>query len=270
MREKDKKNFIKAGIFLSLLTVTLMIFVISVGKEESLFEGKIDLKAILESAENLKTGAFVDLKGIRIGAVTSIEITPAGIVEVTFRIRKKYLPWIKKDTRVAISNAGLVGDKFLELKPTAEGKEELDPLRDRLEGEKSFDFKTLAAKGGSMAVRAERIMEKLETLVSVIPPEKLHEMLFNFHSSSHNFKQSSQHFPDMAQNFKVASQDLKSSSLILKNVSQRIENGPGTAHALMYDQSLYDDLRKLFGGAERSSLLKFFVREAIKNAPEKK
>jgi phospholipid/cholesterol/gamma-HCH transport system substrate-binding protein len=38
---------------------------------------------------------------------------------------------------------------------------------------------------------------------------------------------------------------------------------------LIYDDAVYDNLRKLFGGAERSSVIKYFIRESIKKAPKK-
>jgi hypothetical protein len=38
---------------------------------------------------------------------------------------------------------------------------------------------------------------------------------------------------------------------------------------LIYDDALHADLRKLLGGAERNTVIKYFIRESIKKAPPK-
>ena len=48
-------------------------------------------------------------------------------------------------------------------------------------------------------------------------------------------------------------------------ISTRIEDGPGTLHDLIYDQAISDDIKSLTGGANRSKVLKYFIRESIKN-----
>ena len=58
--------------------------------------------------------------------------------------------------------------------------------------------------------------------------------------------------------------NLKSSSDSLSRLTKRVEEGPGTLHALIYDQGLHEDMRSLIGGANRSKVLKYFIRESIK------
>ena len=40
VRKKDQRNLIKVGIFITFLTLILMVMVTSIGKETSLFEPK--------------------------------------------------------------------------------------------------------------------------------------------------------------------------------------------------------------------------------------
>ena len=74
MRAKDKTPIIKVGIFLTFLTIVFMIMVISIGKEHAVFESKVNLKAVVDTAATLKPGAFVELRGIRVGVVDNIKI----------------------------------------------------------------------------------------------------------------------------------------------------------------------------------------------------
>ena len=56
----------------------------------------------------------------------------------------------------------------------------------------------------------------------------------------------------------------------LDRILGRVENGPGTANSLIYDDVLHDDLKALLGGAQRNKVLKYFIRESIKNSEKKK
>ena len=95
MREKDKKNFIKVGLFTAALLLVFMIVVVSIGKEQSFFEKKTKLRTIVPDAGGLKEGSFVQLKGIKIGSVTSIDILAIDKIQISFSIAEKYHQWIK-------------------------------------------------------------------------------------------------------------------------------------------------------------------------------
>ena len=64
-RKKDEKNFIKVGIFISALTLVLMVMIVSIGKENSFFDPTVQMKAHVDNVKNLKPGSYVELKGIR-------------------------------------------------------------------------------------------------------------------------------------------------------------------------------------------------------------
>jgi hypothetical protein len=52
----------------------------------------------------------------------------------------------------------------------------------------------------------------------------------------------------------------------VERIMTRIEKGPGTMNSLIFDDSLHDDLRGLLGGAQRNKVIKYFIRESIKNS----
>ena len=54
----------------------------------------------------------------------------------------------------------------------------------------------------------------------------------------------------------------------LRTVTDKVKNGEGTIGALLTDASLYEDLKNLIGGANRNTVLKFFVRQAVKSSDE--
>ncbi len=262
MRAKDKTHLIKVGIFVTLLTTVLMIMIVAIGKESSLFEARVILRAQVANAEALKPGAVVELRGLRIGHVQDILITGQELVEITLLISEKNLQWIRKDSKVEISNAGLVGDKFLQIKGGTPEAGAFDPLKDILYYEASFDLKAMAAKGGSIADKAERVLSRLELLLDAVEPQKLATTLDGLARTADHVGRATAPMGSMVQK-------LESAATRLDSVMERAQKGPGTAHALIYDDALYEDLRKLLGGAERNSVIKYFIRESIKKAPSK-
>jgi phospholipid/cholesterol/gamma-HCH transport system substrate-binding protein len=49
----------------------------------------------------------------------------------------------------------------------------------------------------------------------------------------------------------------------LRSISESVESGEGTAGLLIRDPQLYEDIRLLFGGAQRNALLRAYVRSTV-------
>jgi phospholipid/cholesterol/gamma-HCH transport system substrate-binding protein len=262
MRAKDKSNLVNVGLFVAGLTIVLMIMIVSIGKESSIFEGRVLLKARVMNAENLKPGAVVELRGLRVGHVEDILITGQEEVEITLLIAEKNLQWIRKDSKVEINNAGLVGDKYLQVKGGTQEAGAFDPEKDILSYEASFDLKAIATKGGDIADKANRVLEKVDLLLAAIEPEKLARAVDGLSRTADNMGRAT---APMA----ATMQRLDSMATRMDGVLERVQKGPGNAHSMIYDDALYEDLRKLLGGAERNTVIKYFIRESIKKAPPK-
>ncbi|MFP5459596.1 MAG: MlaD family protein [Bacteriovoracia bacterium] len=262
MRAKDRSNLVKVGIFVSSLCVILMIMVVSIGKESSMFSPKSSIRARVMNAQNLKVGSSVELRGLRIGHVEEIQITGHQEVEIVLTVTSEHLRWIRQDSKVAISNAGLVGDKYLEIiGGSAEGGD-FDPTKHILSAEPAFDFKAMANKGESIADKTDRVLEKVDSMLTAIDPQKLATAVDGLAKTAENLGRSTKPLAE-------SSNKLNTAIGRLDSVLMQVQKGPGTAHSLVYDDALYEDLRKLMGGAERNSVIKYFIRESIKKAPPK-
>jgi phospholipid/cholesterol/gamma-HCH transport system substrate-binding protein len=261
MRAKDKSNLVTVGFFITGLVAVLMVLVVSIGKETSLFERKVLVTARVGNADKLKTGAVVELKGLRVGYVEDILIASEDTVEITLLIKQADLRWIKKDSQVLIANAGLVGDKLLEITAGSREAGPFDPARDVLTGAEGVDLKNLAVKGTEIASTTERLMHKAEALIDQLEAAKLRATMDNLAKSAHSMAPA-------AQKMDQAMGHLASAAERLDGVLARVQKGPGSIHDLVYDDQVYENLRKLLGGAERNAVIKYFVRESIKNANE--
>jgi phospholipid/cholesterol/gamma-HCH transport system substrate-binding protein len=275
-RKKDETNFIKVGIFISLLTFVIMAMIVSIGKENSLFESKIELRAHVENVQNLKEGAYVELKGIRVGAVHSIHIINEDQVEIRFTMLESQFKWLKRDSKVSISTAGLVGDKYLEIYDGTKTAESFNPQTDVLTPGHQSDMKQIMTKGESIATITERLLLRLDTiLLNMDDGKKIVESMNALHKSSLNIEKISTDMREaqigqMVKNVNSSMAKLEKASGSMEKIMSRIENGPGTMNSLIYDDSLHDDLRALLGGASRNKVIKYFIRESIKGSERQK
>jgi len=264
MRREEKKNLYKTGVFFSLVCVVLFVMVASIGKESSLFDTKTKIRGRLANVSNLKTGSYVEFKGIRIGTVTDIRIISLEEVEVEMTVLEKEIKWIKKDAKVAISNAGLVGDKFIEIVNGVE-TEAFKPERDILVASIPTDLTKILAKGDSIATVTERILLRLDQMLEKLDrDEKINQTFSALHRSSLNLEKITSTLAQ-AQLDKTL-QKFNQSNEKLHQILTRIESGPGTMNSLIYDESLYEDLKALLGGAQRNKVIKYFIRESIKKS----
>ena len=267
-RKRDKRNLIRVGAFISGLTLVLMIMIVSIGKENSIFDDKIDIKARVENVSNLKTGSYVELKGIRVGTVKNITIISDEEVEITISVLEEQLKWIKQDSLVAISTAGLVGDKFLEIYSGSKDAPPIDPKSDILRSGTTADMKKILSKGDSIASTTDRILTKLDNILTHLEDgRKIVDTLNSLNRTSNNLEKLSSDL-SKAQVGETFSK-LNRASTSMEKIMSRIESGPGTAHSFIYDDSIHDDLRALLGGAQRNKVIKYFIRQSIKNSEKK-
>lgn len=267
-RLKDKKNFIKVGMFISGLTLILMIMVVSIGKENSIFDSKVEVKALVSNVSNLKRGSYVELKGIRIGSVNSIQIVSEDEVEISMEVLEKELQWIKQDSRVAISTAGLVGDKFVEIFKGSKNSPIFDPEKDTLRSDDFTDIKKILNKGDNIATTTEKILNKLDLILENLGDGKI--IVDTVHSLNNSAKNLEKITTDVNKaNMGKMITSVNSTMASLDNILKRVEKGPGTLNSLVYNDDVYEDLRTLLGGAQRNKVIKYFIRESIKKADDR-
>lgn len=257
----DRKNYLISGIFISILLLIVMVTIFMLNKENPLFSSKINIKTQVKSAQNLKDGAAVQLKGIKVGSIQSIEFKNLDTLEITLGVTEKYRTWIKKDSEITFKTQGVLGDKFLEISGGTESSPSIDE-GDTLVTDEGSQFDQIITKSDDLLQVAGSVLGKVDKIMGKIEDNRVEKILLNLESLTANTNKVMASLND--KNFGQSMVNLKTSTESLNRISKRIEEGPGTAHALIFDQGLHEDLRTLFGGANRSKVLKYFIRESIK------
>lgn len=111
--EQNKSRYIKLGLFIVAGMAVFVFALFYVGSKENLFTKTIELYAIFPSVSGLTQGNSVQLAGIKVGSVESIEIIGTDKVKVSLVVESKVQEFIKKDSRATINSDGLVGNKVL-------------------------------------------------------------------------------------------------------------------------------------------------------------
>jgi phospholipid/cholesterol/gamma-HCH transport system substrate-binding protein len=264
-KPSDKKNYLISGVFIFVLLMIVSATIFMLNKENPLFSRKSVFKIEVKNAQNLKIGAAIQLKGIKVGSVIAIDFKDIDTLIISFGVNTNYTEWIKKDSYVAFKTQGVLGDKFLEVLGGTKDSE-LATNGETLKVEEGSQFDHIITKSEDLVVVASSILTKVDKLLSNVEDNKLEKILKNLEGITSNTNKLMSSINDKNINATVA--NFKQSSESMSRITKQIEEGPGTLHALIYDQGLHEDMRSLMGGANRSKVLKYFIRETIKKGDQ--
>jgi phospholipid/cholesterol/gamma-HCH transport system substrate-binding protein len=224
-----------------------------------IFSSEIKVGTVFEDARGLNVGAPVSMAGINVGRVLGKELPPndeRGVL-VNYSISGEYLDRIKDTAVVTIASAGMLGDKTLVI-IEGEGGE---PLKDNARLMSKVDKGLEAYMGGQAITNIKDITENLSLIFKDGKTGKrIDKILENLEVASENLKKNTQ--GDWGSS-------IDRSLTRLESVMTKIDKGQGTLGALVNDGALHEDLRVLLGGAKRSKIVRFLVKQAITNSDQK-
>lgn len=133
------------GIFMLIGILCLGYLSIKLGKMELIGGNDYRVTARFDSVSGLKPGARVELAGVEIGTVERIGLSNASgdQAEVTLKIKDSIK--IADDVIASVRTSGIIGDKFIKLKPG--GSDQLLKNGGRIrETESAIDIEELVSK----------------------------------------------------------------------------------------------------------------------------
>jgi phospholipid/cholesterol/gamma-HCH transport system substrate-binding protein len=113
---KKYKHELSVGIFVFIGLICIAYLTIKLGKMELFSAGGYTLTAKFEAATGLRKGASVELAGVQVGKVISIDLdrkTYAAVVEIKIESQVE----LSDDVIASIKTSGLIGDKYISLSP---------------------------------------------------------------------------------------------------------------------------------------------------------
>lgn len=133
------------GVFMLIGILCLGYLSIKLGKMELIGGNNFRVIARFDSVSGLKPGARVELAGVEIGSVERIGLSNASgdQAEVTLRIREGIK--VGDDVIASVRTSGIIGDKFIKLKPGGSDQFLKEGGRIR-ETESAIDIEELVSK----------------------------------------------------------------------------------------------------------------------------
>jgi phospholipid/cholesterol/gamma-HCH transport system substrate-binding protein len=136
---------ISVGIFVLLGIVCLGYLSIKLGKMELLGGDSYDVIANFDSASGLRPGASIEIAGVEVGRVDRIVLDPKAGYTARVSLQINSGIELQDDVIAAVRTRGIIGDKFVQLKPGGSDKLLQNGGRIR-ETESSIDFESLISK----------------------------------------------------------------------------------------------------------------------------
>ena len=163
----------KVGIFLMLGIGLICTLIIIFGEMPDLFKPAYSLTVKFPNASGLLKGSDVYLSGALIGKVTTDPhpIPDTQKVEVKLKIDKSV--GIRQDATYVIGSAGLLGDKFVEVRPVVypDGTPDANKAPsvydgELIEGQKEYGVEGLIGSAQPLIDRANHIAAQLDDMIT--------------------------------------------------------------------------------------------------------
>lgn len=133
------------GIFVLVGILCLAYLSIKLGKMEIIGGDHYDVAANFDSVSGLRTGASVEIAGVEVGRVERITLDPKAGYTARVNLRIKSGVELQDDVIASVRTRGIIGDKFILLKPGGSDRLLKDGGRIR-ETESAIDFESLISK----------------------------------------------------------------------------------------------------------------------------
>lgn len=159
------------GLVLGALVIAgVAIFLL--GRQEHLWERKVDYELRFARTNGLQTGAPVSLSGLPIGVVDTLGFAGdpgAHEIVVAIRVDADAASRIRTDTRATIRTLGLLGDKYIELVPGGEPTADAIPAGGRIPTVDPTDYEALVGQsGGDIVSNVVEVTAALKDVLQTI------------------------------------------------------------------------------------------------------
>jgi phospholipid/cholesterol/gamma-HCH transport system substrate-binding protein len=252
---------LKVGLFVLAGLVILMVGIFYV-TGAGFLGPKYRLVTYLPEVEGVKPGAPIDLDGVEIGNVQSINLTPRPqdrehSITLVLRIDKRYQKDIRTDSQASLVTEGLLGDRYVSITRGLTGTPL--PQNGVIPGGEQQDVKAIVQRGADVVQNLSVLSQKIGQIVEKVNNgEGTIGKVINDPSLYNHLDDTVARVDSMAKSIQagqgsigklVATDDLyqKADSAIGKvdDTLGAIHNQKGTVGKLIYDPSMYNSIKSI-------------------------
>jgi len=205
------KKELKIGIFMAGTLVILATFIFIVGDMSELFKKPgYNLNILVDSALGLEKGSSVKMAGIKIGFVKDILLNRRR-AQIVMNIYPQFK--VPKGSKATLSSLGLLGERFMDIVPSAE--EATFGPGETLEGLPPVSFDQIGSLFVSIGDEVKQLSGSLRDMLNKDTSADLRQTLKNLSSLASELNDF------FAQNKGSLGQTLQSASLAFTDIDQR-------------------------------------------------
>jgi len=161
---------LRVGVFVLAALFLLMVAIFYV-TGAGFIGPRYRLITYLPEVEGMKSGAPVDLDGVEIGNVQSIDLTPHPVdrshsITLVLRVEKKYQKDIRTDSTASLVTQGLLGDRYVTISRGLTGT--VIPTNGVIPASESADIKQVVERGADVAENLSVLSDQLNDIVSKV------------------------------------------------------------------------------------------------------
>ncbi len=290
----------KVGLFVCAGLAMAMIIVFMVGSESQFFERRFTLYTNFSTISGLRVGAPVQLAGLKVGFVDDIRFPddPASKdIVVLLKVNREFQKRIRSDSVATIETQGLLGDKFVYISVGSESQSVI-PDKGILPSKEVTSIFSLAEKAGTIMDDIGAASKKVNEMLGSVSGKGEGDLKAIISSVRHTVEQiekgkglvhamiydpkGEQVIGNLADTMKSVKGimagaeeeskgnlgglivNLRHASSDLRKILASVRRGEGTIGKLIMDPALYDEIRALFGRANRNKLLRAVIRSTMK------
>jgi phospholipid/cholesterol/gamma-HCH transport system substrate-binding protein len=211
-----RRSEIRAGVFLLISFVILVVMVFAVSDIQSLFKKKKEVKVLFLFSDGIEKNAQVRFSGIKIGKVEHIRVASekGDKIELTLSVFTDAV--VKEDTKAAIKSLGIVGGKYVELSAGSPQSRMLEP-GGTIIGQESLKLEDLTKMALDVVAKLNNMATNLDRMLGDPKMSKsLKTTIQNLQEASENIKVMTSSKDEVAQGLKDLPAILKKTDDILK------------------------------------------------------
>jgi phospholipid/cholesterol/gamma-HCH transport system substrate-binding protein len=264
---------LKVGVIVLAATILLvtLLFLMTSSSGIGIFSRKLSIVTYFENSAGLKEGAPVNLQGVTIGTVKSVNVMSAPDrkltpVRVVMRINEKNAGQIKRDSKASLTTIGVLGDTVVDINsqfavgpPIQDGDElktlETPSLTDVVKASQGTieSLNVILAKMNSIVDNMQSGKGSIGQLIN--NPDlynKLNGTVDELHKLTVNLNQGRGTIGRLINDPELYNR-LNGTAGKLETIANNLDSGKGTAGKLLKDEALYNNLNSAV--AHANSLL---------------
>jgi phospholipid/cholesterol/gamma-HCH transport system substrate-binding protein len=161
---------LRVGVFVLAALFLLMVAIFYV-TGAGFFGARYRLITYLPEVEGMKAGAPVDLDGVEVGNVQSIDLTPHPVdrshsITLVLRVQSKFQDQIRTDSTASLVTQGLLGDRYVTISRGLTGS--VIPTNGVIPAAESADIKQVVERGADVAQNLSVLSDQLNEIVGKV------------------------------------------------------------------------------------------------------